>query len=330
MLQPSCHPQSPPANQSIILPGDQDTVRVRPPGPLTGESLPDGFTPLALACRNNDWASAELLLDYGARVNARMELKTMGSGNTLLHLICASRGSDASWINFLGDHGADPDAENSQGLTPMHYALGIFSSHKIRALAEIGASCSRIYRNRPVLHTTAIKHSASLIVSMIDAGASIDCCDSQGRTALHYANMFRSYRVLETVLDLGANPNAQDHEGNTPLHTITATLAEHCLHPIFIDLFLTHGARLNTRNDMGETVMHKLPWSHPSRTSAWLSGLVDAGAWVNVKDHRGRTPLMLAERYGDRRLTLQLIRAGAKGRSVDKADHIRQPETIRP
>ena len=38
----------------------------------------------------------------------------MGSGNTLLHLISASRGWDVSWINFLGDHGADSDVENNR------------------------------------------------------------------------------------------------------------------------------------------------------------------------------------------------------------------------
>lgn len=297
---------------------------------MAQESSPAGLTHLALACQNNDWATAELLLEYGASVNARMELGTMGSGNTLLHLISSSRGWDASWINFLGDHGADPDAENSNGHTPMFYALGIFSSHKIRALAEIGASCSRIYRNRPVLHTTAIKHSASLVITLIDAGTSIDCCDTHGRTALHYANIFRSYRVLETVLDLGANPNAQDHQGNTPLHVITETLTEHFLHPVFIDRFLTHGARLNIRNNKGETVMHKLPWGHPSCASAWLAGLLDAGAWVNVKDSHGRTPLMLAERYGDQGLTRQLIRAGAKRIPVEKAVPIRQAEPVRP
>lgn len=259
-----------------------------------------------------------------------MELATLGSGNTLLHLISASRGWDASWINFLGDHDADPDVENSHGHTPMFYALGIFSSHKIRALAEIGASCSRIYRNRPVLHTAAIKHSASLILTMIDTGTSIDCRDAEGRTALHYANLFRSYRVLHQVLALGANPNAQDYAGNTPLHVITETLPEHFLSPVFIDTFKDYGARLNIRNNKGETCMHKVPWGHPSCASAWLAGLVAAGAWVNVKDIHGRTPLWLAERSGDRRLTRQLLRAGATRPPVDKVVPIRSTEASRP
>ncbi len=270
-----------------------------------------GLTPLALAWQNNDWLCAELLLSYGARINETMSLDGMGEGNTLLHLVCSTRGADASWISFLGDHGALPDAENSLGLTPMYYATCLFSAHKISELVSIGACGSRIYRQRPVLHMAAVKHSARLVTAIVDAGTSIDCRDEDGRTVLHYANQFRSYRILNEVFALGANPNAQDKWGNTPLHTVVSSLGEHFLHPCFLELFLTAGARINTCNRDGETVLHKLPWSKPARASLWLEKLLEAGADVTRGDPRGMTPLMMAEQTSDKSLISMLVTAGA-------------------
>ena len=271
-----------------------------------------GLTPLALAWQNNDWQCAELLLDYGARINGLMTLEGMGDGNTLLHLVSATRGADASWINFLGEHGAEPDAENSLGCTPMYYATSLFSTHKIKSLADIGASGARIYRNRPVLHMAAIKHSASLLKALVEAGTSIDCRDEDGRTVLHYANQFRSNRVLEEVLALGADPNARDREGNTPLHTVAGSLALHSMHPVFLANFQKAGARLNTCNDRGETILHKLPWRQPPRAKFWLESLLAAGANPDIMDNSGQTPLMLAAQHDDQRLATMLLEAGAR------------------
>lgn len=177
------------------------------------------LTPLALAWQYNNREGAKMLLQFGARVNGTLAWEGMGNDNTLLHLVCSTREhqqeQDTFWINLLGRHGANPDPVNSLGLTPMHYALHIFNTNKIRALAEIGASCSRIYRKRPVLHMAAIKHSALLVEDLIEAGTSIDCRDEKGRTVLHYANRFRSVRVLEKSCHSGPIPMQ-------PTRTVTA------------------------------------------------------------------------------------------------------------
>ncbi len=217
------------------------------------------------------------------------------------------------WVNT--------DAENSLGLTPMYYATSVFSARKIGALAAIGTSGPRIYRNRPVLHMAAIKHSARLVTSLVDAGTSIDCRDEDGRTVLHYANLFRLYRVLDEVFGLGANPNALDIWSNTPLHTIVSTLIHHSLHPVFLDSFLTAGARLNTRNRDGETILHKLPWQKPSRARNWLERLLAAGVKVNIADRKGVTPLELAEQHQDRSLVNMLLAAGVNVNCSDRGGY---------
>ena len=158
----------------------------------------------------------------------------------------------------------------------------------------------------------AIKHSARLVTSLVDAGTSIDCRDEDGRTVLHYANLFRSYCVLDEVFGLGANPNALDIWSNTPLHTIVSTLSHHSLHPVFLDSFLTAGARLNTRNRDGETILQKLPWQKPSRARNWLERLLATGIKVNIADRKGVTPLDLAEQHQDRSLVNMLLAVGAR------------------
>ena len=74
-------------------------------------------SPLLFACQHKNWACAELLLQYGADVNAQNTM--FGS---LLHnaVVCGS----LDCIEFLLQHGADVNCRNSQGSAPLHHIRG--------------------------------------------------------------------------------------------------------------------------------------------------------------------------------------------------------------
>jgi hypothetical protein len=57
----------------------------------------------------------------------------------------------------------------------------------------------------------------------LQAGASPDAADSQGRTALHYAAENGKSHALETLTALGASLTAADHAGITPLHVAASS-----------------------------------------------------------------------------------------------------------
>ncbi|CAA6660045.1 unnamed protein product [Spirodela intermedia] len=78
-------------------------------------SPPQGFSLLHLACQTADLGMAELLLQYGANVNAA-DLK----GQTPLHH-CVLEGKNDLAKLFLS-RGADPRASDGEGKTPVEYA----------------------------------------------------------------------------------------------------------------------------------------------------------------------------------------------------------------
>jgi ankyrin repeat protein len=81
------------------------------------EATPEGgYTPLLFAARVGDLATARLLVEKGADVND----STPQDGNTL---VLASAGGFEELALFLLEQGANPNANDANSMTPLHYAL---------------------------------------------------------------------------------------------------------------------------------------------------------------------------------------------------------------
>ena len=78
----------------------------------------NGNTPLCVACNGEDIFCVEILLKHGADPNL-----PNSSGNTPLHVACKFKLDEI--IQVLLEHGANPNARNEHGQTPLHYLLAI-------------------------------------------------------------------------------------------------------------------------------------------------------------------------------------------------------------
>lgn len=164
-------------------------------------------------------------------------------GDTPLHLAAAAL--RLSTIQLLLQAGAEPNAENRRGATPLLYACD----------------------PRP---STRNRWNPSTQVAVIDLlaahGADVNHADRGGATALHRAVRARSAAAVGQLLALGANTDARLRpRGSSPLHLAaqstgaggTAGALEEQLE--IIALFRKHGADFAATDTSGRTPRDRAP-----------------------------------------------------------------------
>ena len=83
--------------------------------------------------------------------------------------------------------GADVNAKNDNGGTPLHYAA---------------------YRN----------DNSAVIEALLEAGADVNAKNDDGNTPLHWAGFNENAAVTEVMLNADADVYAKNDDGKTPLH----------------------------------------------------------------------------------------------------------------
>lgn len=108
---------------------------------FSDNSIGDGGTALMRAIKNNDFDAARVLLDAGADAGLGMT-----NGSNPLLLLAAVRVTPPQEAAILGilrslaQHGANVNAANPRGETPLLAAARAGSNAMVRALAELGAN----------------------------------------------------------------------------------------------------------------------------------------------------------------------------------------------
>ncbi len=111
--------------------------------------------------------------------------------------------------------GADPNAQDMWGYTPLHFAA-------------------------------AFNNDPGLIAVLVDAGANLEARDNEwGATPLHWAAWSTNNPdIIAALLDAGAELNTRDESDSTPLHAA----AEHSNNPEVVFTLLDAGADIKARD----------------------------------------------------------------------------------
>jgi len=133
------------------------------------------------------------------------------SGDTGLHIVVAR--SDAVWIRFLLQRGADPNIRNKKGLTPLQLATSLGFTEGVEALIKGGAGVNVSDQTGETPLIAAIHaRNVALVRLLLEKGADPDHNDNSGRSARNYVALMSGNTLMQQELD---NADAKRAEAGT-------------------------------------------------------------------------------------------------------------------
>ena len=113
--------------------------------------------------------------------------------------------------------GADPDAVDRDGRTPLHHAAVRGRQDIARILIGAGAGQrADQFGWWPIHCAAAAEGSPGAIAPLLGAGADVNARTDRGITPLHFAAMHGTLESIRALLGAGADPSTVDGAGRTP------------------------------------------------------------------------------------------------------------------
>jgi uncharacterized protein len=254
-----------------------------------------GMTALIYAARQNDLASAKILLAAGAKVN---EDSVDGSSPLLVAVI----NEHYALGKFLLEQGADPNAADAQGRAPLYAAIDMRNLE---------------WSTRPAPPEKDTLSDLDFIQALLDHGANPNArlvkkiplrgqpsfdgrwANAIGATPFWRAAQSDDVTVMKLLKEHGADPLIATKDHTTPLMVAAGvgwsdgqSHGSQADAPEALKLCLDWGGDVNAVNDEGYTALHGASFRGANEVVQFL---VDHGAKMDVKNKEGRLPINMAE-----------------------------------
>jgi ankyrin repeat protein/L-ascorbate metabolism protein UlaG (beta-lactamase superfamily) len=211
---------------------------------------------------------------------------------------------------------ANPDLiraqnENAMHDYPLHTAASAGNVEIARLLLDAGADidCGDTDESTP-LHDAAVQRKREMVDFLISRGADVNRRDRNGAYALSFALSAGDSVIVDHILDAGADLNHLSRNGSGLMHyACTRGRWE------VVDMLRARGEDINQADFEGVTPLH---WAAYARDPQRVVRLIELGANVAAADTSGRTPLFNAAERGNLETARVLIEHGA---AIDPVDH---------
>ena len=243
-------------------------------------------TPLHLAAKFGRTEVIHRLLDLGVGVTPKDK-----KGSSPLHLA-----SDPGVVEALLNRGANVNAINAAGISPLRVALGTKGDESsLKNLLKHGADIRwKDWSGCTLLHAAFLTQWPGVPLEFVDLlleyGADVHAVNSHGVTPLFLAAETSKVGAVTSLLKKGAKPTATNKQGCTPLHFVFRNKTAPSR--VLVKMLVDHGADVNARGELGKTPLHLAV--ERTGDDHIIKFLFKKGAEVNGKDEKGRTPLHYA------------------------------------
>ena len=249
----------------------------------------DGLTAVYHAVDGGHAKVIEILLQNGAHVIGK---------HSLLHVV-----RDLRSAQLLFQAKADLNGRDEFGDSPLQTAIRKGKHELVEFFLSVGADvrCTNAKGETP-LHTLCSSfmekpHDEKLTQKLIEMGANVNSKDSQGRSPLHLAVMnyyLEKGQTVNILIKAGASVTDVDLQGMNPIHHLVEknrpySEDDNKLFLEYIDLLVIHESAANSKNAIGQTVLHlAIPAGAPLQV---LEYLVQKGCVPTTVDGRKRSLL---------------------------------------
>ncbi|CAM9999230.1 unnamed protein product [Ectocarpus fasciculatus] len=266
----------------------------------------NGCTALHSAAMGDKVGAIDVLIEAGAIIN--VQGGDNGARYTPLHM-ASKKGSSKAALSLV-KHGADVHRSGRMSRwgrscsNALNLAAGGGHIAIVKTLLAAGVNVNLrpAYSDESALYSAFQEGHADIVTTLIQHGAIVDATDSRGCTALFKVGQKPNAALIDKLVAAGAAINGiVDNKGKTPLHY---ACMDDC--PEAIVSMLRYGARVDAKDDDGDTPLHAATWC-----SEGIRTLVEYGADVEALTANGRTPLALAATWGCEDGAKLLLEAGA-------------------
>jgi ankyrin repeat protein len=256
------------------------------------------MTPLHYAAREGHTAVAALLVGAGARVD-------QPEANGVRPLLLAIMNDHADTARFLIEHGADVNADDWYGRTPLWAAVDV---RNVELDGELNTQFAdragalgiiRLLLARGANPNARTRESPPPRMWLMQAGP-LSWVDFTGQTPFLRAALSGDVTTLRLLLEYKADPNITTFGGTTPL--MAAAGVNWVYFQTFdegqdslleaVKLCVSLGQDVDAANSMGVRAIHG---AANRGSDAILKYLVEQGARLDAKDNQGRSPRTWAE-----------------------------------